>query len=616
MRSTLFPVLKFRFAALTLASLMLAACSGTGIETSDSTQSDSSENLLSGDIESLLEQAKTMAPEQAATIYLEVARLMLDNNVPEQALSTVNNIPNLRSLDPELRARLELMSAEASLALDQPDLARQSIELLLEDNTTELSPQLLSQARSLRADSYALSEQYIVAVRERIELADLLNSEEQTNNQNKIWELLSYSSEASLSQASNTADSYELRGWLELARIMNANQISIKRQINALNNWRNTWTQHSAAESLPDALSILYTIWDERPQEIALVIPVQEPLGKAIMEGFLSAYYDALAQGDDVPQVKIYDTSYAPEALVLYDQAVDDGIDFIIGPLQKSGVRRILRSSRPMPVPTLALNYGDLGQASPRDLYQFGLAPEDEIIQAANTAWQSQHRNAAVLTPAGEDYLRIQDTFVNYWQSLGGRIVSVDTYSNSRDFSPVIKRIFNIDKSEQRAQSLIEILPRQNVEFMPRRRQDLDFIFLLANPIEGRQIKPTLSFHFAGEVPVYAMPGIYDGGTNPAANRDLNGVIFSDAPWILTDTDPLKNSVTQTWAAASGPVKRLRAMGIDSYRLYLRLEQMQQFPYVTLKGATGTLSMGSEGRIHRSLQNAVIENGEAIALAP
>ena len=312
----------------------------------------------------------------------------------------------------------------------------------------------------------------------------------------------------------------------------------------------------------------------------------------------------------------MYDTSFAPNALVLYDQAVDEGAEFIIGPLQKSSVRRMQRSSRPMPVPTLALNYGDVGSGAPTGLYQFGLAPEDEIVQAANTAWKAGHRNAAVLTPAGEDYQRIQDTFVEYWTSLGGRIVSVDSYANPREYSPVIKRIFSIDQSELRADDLLKILPRENMEFTPRRRQDLDFIFLLANPSEGRQIKPTLSFHFAGEVPVYAMPAIYDGGINPVANRDLNGILFSDAPWVLTQNDPLKSAVVETWARASGPVQRLRAMGIDSFRLYLRLEQMKQFPYSTINGATGTLSMSADGRIHRTLDNAVIENGEVALLAP
>lgn len=567
-------------------------------------------------IESLLANARTSTGIDSATNFVDAAQLMIDSGSASQAIDTLSRIPSQDQLPEPLQARIGIIQAAAALYQEQPEIALESLDLLLEGENAGLPNSLLVQAIGLRADSFAMSEQYLAAVRERLALNIRLTPIQQHENRNEIWELLSSASQASLSRAATTADSYELRGWLELTRLMTANQLSVRAQIDALEGWRNVWTQHSAAVDLPDSLSMLYQIWEARPQNIALVLPVQEPLGKAIMEGFLSAYYQALAQNQSVPTIKIYDTSFQPVALVQYDQAIDDGADFVIGPLQKAGVRRMQRSSRPMPVPTLALNYGDLGNGAPAGLYQFGLAPEDEIIQAANTAWQAGHRNAAVLTPAGEDYQRIQDTFVDYWSNLGGRIVSVDSYANPREYSPVIKRIFSIDQSESRAEELLKILPRENMEFIPRRRQDLDFIFLLANPSEGRQIKPTLSFHFAGEVPVYAMPAIYDGGINPVANRDLNGIIFSDAPWVLSESDPLKPAVRETWARASGPVQRLRAMGIDSFRLYLRLAQMHQYPYVKLNGATGTLNMSQDGRIHRTLNNAVIDNGEVVALAP
>ena len=110
------------------------------------------------------------------------------------------------------------------------------------------------------------------------------------------------------------------------------------------------------------------------------------------------------------------------------------------------------------------------------------------------------------------------------------------------------------------------------------------------------------------------MPAIYDGGSNPVANRDLNGIIFNDAPWILNNQDPLKTTVNNTWAAASGPVQRLRAMGADSYRLYLRLEQMRLFPYTHFDGATGRLNLKPDGGIKRHLGNAIMDNGVASAM--
>lgn len=192
--------------------------------------------------------------------------------------------------------------------------------------------------------------------------------------------------------------------------------------------------------------------------------------------------------------------------------------------------------------------------------------------------------------------------------------MSIDNFTEARDYSPVVKRIFSIDASEARAEQIRSLIPRSSIEFVPRRRQDVDFIFLLANPAEGRQIMPTLSINYAGDVPVYAMPSIYDGGSNAAANQDLNGIIFNDAPWILEQSDPLKSAADSTWTSASGPVQRLRGMGVDAYRLHLRMLQMHAFPYTRLDGATGTLSMQPDGSVRRELLNAVVINGAASLL--
>ena len=55
-------------------------------------------------------------------------------------------------------------------------------------------------------------------------------------------------------------------------------------------------------------------------------------------------------------------------------------------------------------------------------------------------------------------------------------------------------------------------------------------------------------------------------------------------------------------------------MGVDSFRLYLRLEQLRQFPYTRVSGATGLLTIKPDGGIRRELSNAVIVNGTASVL--
>ena len=107
------------------------------------------------------------------------------------------------------------------------------------------------------------------------------------------------------------------------------------------------------------------------------------------------------------------------------------------------------------------------------------------------------------------------------------------------------------------------------------------------------------------------MPSIYDGLDNQSANQDLNGIVFTDAPWILANYDPLKSNPASRLRPAQGPVQRFRAMGIDSFRLYSRLQQFSEEDITTLPGATGILSMDSKGRIHRRLEVARFVDGKA-----
>jgi outer membrane PBP1 activator LpoA protein len=268
-------------------------------------------------------------------------------------------------------------------------------------------------------------------------------------------------------------------------------------------------------------------------------------------------------------------------------------------------------------VPTLALNYGDEGLPAPANLYQFGLAPEDEIRQTVKLARQAGHQVAAVLTPSGNDYLRIRDTFASEWKKLGGEVVAVSEFGGNSSYSDTIRLMLDVDDSEARAAQLRSIIPRSNIVFTPRRRQDVDVLFLLANPAEGRQIRPTMGFHFAGDVAVYALPAIYDGlgydgGTSTNVNRDLSGINFIDAPWVLTNDDPLKPATASAFEPGAGPVERLRAMGVDTYRLHNRLAQLANFPGVSVQGATGNLSMRSDGSIQRELLPAQFVEGTIV----
>ena len=565
----------------------------------------------SASIDELIRAADNMAGVESAELRVMALEALIEEGSFDRAARQSALLNDLENYPEHLRLRASLLDAKLALSADR---IADALTIL---STTEIAslknlPKLLQEYLLLVGTAYQENEQYEDALSAFLQLGDGNQNNPRANvdTHNKIWDAINSFSLAQLNSFANTADNYQSRGWVELARVVTSGTYSIRSQLDTITQWRKVWSQHPAAQQLPSQLEKLAQIWEQRPKHIALILPLQDSAGRAIQEGFLSAYYAALDVSQDVPKISVFDSSNQTNVYPLYDTAIASGADLIIGPLYKQLVNQ-LQQLNELPVPTLALNYADENDSISTNLTQFGLAPEDEIEQVVSLAWQAGYRNAAIITPQSSDYERLNRSFANSWVGKGGKVVSQSTFSGDNDYAYVIKRLMAIDSSELRRDRLVQLLPRSSVEFTPRRREDIDFIFLIANPREGRQIKPTLAFYFAGDIPVYALPSIYDGLDNQSANQDLNGIVFTDAPWLLTNYDPLKSNATSRLQPAQGPVQRLRAMGIDSFRLYSRLQQFNEEDITSLPGATGILNMDSNGRIHRHLEVARFVDGKA-----
>lgn len=593
---------------LTLLLAVLQACASS---TNTPQQSAPVINRQDASIEELVSAANSSEGLESVELRLLALEALIEGGLQVRAQRQSILLNELAEYPEQVRFRARLLQAQLALLGNRNT---EAIELLTEtdDIGLERHPDLRRGYLLTLGQAYQDNEQYEQALATYLQLgdADDDNPSLNSNVHDEIWEAINRFSPAQLDNFANTANSYQSRGWVELARVVTSEQYSIRSQLDAITQWRRIWSQHPAAQQPPQQLEKLAQTWEQRPKHIALILPLQDSAGRAIQEGFLSAYYAALDISRDVPKISVFDSSDQTTIYPIYDAAVASGADLIIGPLYKQLVNQLQQLDE-LPVPTLALNYADESNSISTNLTQFGLAPEDEIEQAVNLAWQAGHRNAAIITPQSSDYQRLQQAFSDSWVGRGGNLVSQSTFSGNNDYADVIKRLMAIDSSELRRDRIVQLLPRASVEFTPRRRDDIDFIFLIANPREGRQIKPTLAFYFAGDVPVYALPSIYDGLDNQSANQDLNGIVFTDAPWILANHDPLKANAASSLRPAQGPVQRFRAMGIDSFRLYSRLQQFNQEDIRSLPGATGILSMDGNGRIHRHLEVARFVDGKA-----
>ena len=449
------------------------------------------------------------------------------------------------------------------------------------------------------------------SARMRMQIREFLKAPlEIEENNDFIWEALNRISEPAMIRALSEPQTVETRGWLELNLIARrSNMLPVK-----MEPWVDQWYQRYGEH--PAAASYAIKLLEEskrvyiQPTRIALMLPFSgrlEKVSEAIQNGFLYAYYQDPGQLADL---EIINASSDPAEFNLqYEQAIQNGADFVVGPLDKNLID-LLQQRESLEIPTLTLNYGNEQDKGRLNLYQFGLLPEDEAVQIADFALAQGRHHALVLVPDTEWGLRLQRAFSKRFEFLGGHVVGSNVYpAKKNDYSAAIKNLLNLTTSEHR-KSILQQVIKEQVKFESRRRQDVDMIFIAANSRQARLIKPQLKFHHAQDLPVYSTSHISSSNSKPEDDRDLNEILFVDIPWML---DNSKNDdyrqVSRYWPYESQRFSRLFALGIDAYRMIPSLRRLMINPEEQLQHHTGLLSVDKTGRIKRSLLMATYKNG-------
>jgi outer membrane PBP1 activator LpoA protein len=451
------------------------------------------------------------------------------------------------------------------------------------------------------------------SARLRMQIGELLRTPaEIEKNHDFIWGALNRITEPSMIRALKEQQTPEVRGWLELNLIARRSNMLPAKMEPWIDQWYQRYGEHPAAAQY--ALGLLEESRQVyiKPARIALMLPFSgrlEKVAEAILNGFLYAYYQ---DPEQVADLEIINASSDPvEFNLQYEQAIQKGADFIVGPIDKDLID-MLQQRGELEVPTLTLNYGNDEESAGHNLYQFGLRPEDEAEQVADYALAQGRHHAAVLVPDTEWGYRLQRAFSQRFEALGGRVVGTAAYpARNNDYSAAIKNLLNLTTSEHR-KSILQQVIKEQVEFEARRRQDVDMIFIAANSRQARLIKPQLKFHHAHDLPVYATSHISSNTGTVDDDRDLDEILFVDIPWMLySDSNPDYRRVGDLWPESSQRFSRLFALGIDAYRMIPSLRRLMINPDETIAQNTGVLSIDSSGRVHRSLLMATYEKGRA-----
>ncbi|MDB6444615.1 penicillin-binding protein activator [Pseudomonas sp. 21TX0197] len=587
------------FSALCLAAL-LAACAS-----SPSSSLGELPRTPDASIEQLLEQAaQSKTPEKAALLRLSAADLAYRQGNAGQSAQILQQVP-LEQLKPGQQIFASTLSAELAMTRNQPKAALAALSHPSQQHLGEMPVEQQIRTGTVHARALEADGQTLAAARERIFIAPLLENEAAAKNHEAIWSLIASLPTDQL-QPSTTDD---LGGWLSLARAVKTAG-TLEQQQAAIDSWREQNPKHPAAIQLPTPLVKLKELATQPLSKIALLLPQNGQLAtvaKALREGFMAAHYQAQQAGQNPPSIQFYDSTNLTSMDEFYRKAQADGVQLVVGPLEKPLVKQI--STRPqLPITTLALNYSE-GEQGPPQLFQFGLAPEDEAREVARRARADGLHRAAAMVPKGEWGDRVLKAFSQDWQANGGTIVAIERVDQPVQLAQQIADMFQLRQSEARAKSLQSTVGT-TVAAQPSRRQDIEFIFLASTPQQAQQIKPTLNFQYAGDVPVYATSQVFSASGDQNQYNDMNGIRFCETPWLLDANDPLRKQVTAQWPQAGGSLGRLYAMGADAYRLAPRLGQLKTLPDSRIEGLSGSLAVSQSQRIQRQLPWAEFVNGQ------
>jgi uncharacterized protein len=383
-----------------------------------------------------------------------------------------------------------------------------------------------------------------------------------------------------------------INGWIQLAALSKRYSINTHELVPQLIAWRKDFPNHAGNQLFPDNATLENLLNQPHPKKIILLLPLQGQYassGKSVREGFLSGYYHSLSLSQPVSTISFSDTAQT-DITSLYQQAVNQGNDRVIGPLLKPHVQ--LMTHQNITVPTIALNYTD--GSLPTNLYEFGLSPFDEAQQVAEKARQDGTAKALLIAPNTEWGKNVSKTLISRWQSLGGSIIDTYYYNPQANFAEDIPRLLHIntkaDQEQMKTDNTKQVLEQQ-------RRRDFDVIFLLAPPNTGRVIVPLLRYYYVENTPIYSTSIIYSGVRSPQKDNDLNGVIFCDIPALIKNTERTHGN-------------RLYFVGRDAYLLSQEINRLTLLPNFPIYGSTGALSLTPERQIYRRLAWAKFQNGQ------
>jgi outer membrane PBP1 activator LpoA protein len=561
---------------------------------------------------------------QINELLVESSELFVQQQNFSKALWLANEATGIIKNNYAYTYRLLLVKAKSLHALNYHQSAYEQLQLARELVTYVKSNSTLAPLKL--TFEYYLSLQKVLEVKQQpvkaltAELmAFTLNNDSTTQDVFSLWNKLESLNQWQLAQLINAEPPF-IKGWQQLLSYSHRFGANNEQFSGYLSLWEKRYPTHPAmliVEQLQTTTLSINVI-----ENIAVLLPLsgaQKGAGLAAQQGILAAY-----KNDPAKNIHFIDTNII-DWTALVAQFSKLSIDHVIGPLLKSNVETYLALSNEqiaLQIPSLFLNLpSNVELASYQTV--LSMRPEDEAIQAASTLSQQNYKNPIILSHQDRVSKRLATAFSQQWKTLTGNVVDIVYFNQGKQMQASLKEALDVNSSQTRIKQLQGRL-KNNIKAESRNRRDIDMIYLIGSSAQTRLVKPYIDVNtspFASIIPVFASSrshSDFDYNHNSSSTNDLQGLTFTQMPWLLTSKQQNKKLYRlshQLWPKRTDSLARIFAMGYDSYNLLDKATLMQQAPYIRHFGQTGVLKLNANNVLTRSLIWGRYQNAKVIQIA-
>lgn len=591
-----------------LIAVLLTACS-SGPEKTQSKPKTTSQGTSSMVLEKPAENQQTQVDSHLAIqANIQAAIEAYQQNQPKAEIRQL-----LQSVNPNQFYSIEqdILLAKLFLHLEQTDNAEIIVNRLTQ-GALPAKHQISLWLTSAQLD--AQKGEHLNSIRTLFRLSQLygrhLTEKDKKLNNQLIWNNL-------LVLESNALEPFradfgeEVDSWIQLAQLIEKFSTNPSRFSQQIETWSRQHSIFSDEQLIPEQIIALAHVEAYRPINLALLLPFgNDKLQKqteAIRDGFLSA-----AQFNSGVNYILLD-SHSLSVSEIETAVQEKNVDFLVGPLLKEKIAELEQSEVLSAIPQLNLNTIDVEQQK-SDKFYFGLSPEDEIEQAVSYFVKKEIQYPAIIYADNSLGRRLSNQFAELWLQATEKQVESVAFQSQSKLGQAVKDLLDVGLSEQRIKQIKRLLGAK-IKSEERSRTDIDAIYVIANSQQTRLIKPFFDVNvskFAKRLPIYASSRSYVVGETRNQKLDLNGLTFTEMPWIVDSKNTQLNRLYEQIGDKNTQSKKLFAFGYDSFNLIPILGHLAILPEVAVESLTGTLQIDKTGRIKRNLEWAQYQQGNVV----